>query len=140
MVNKTLNKPYSRPWYPEVWDMRVSGAIWGPVWRVSWEVILRSILGQFWVNSGSIWDPYLEEPHRTLHLAVGRALGLNMMEYEGPGGAWVGTRYSPPGTTQLPYPGYTPSRPTAHFMLPLVLVPRSKSGRGAQIRPSTLFK
>ena len=56
-------------------DLRV---ISGPVREVAGRVILGRFWGQFWVNLGSILDPYLRNLIKTLHLAVGRASRLNI--------------------------------------------------------------
>ena len=76
---------------------------------------MRSILGQFWVNSGSITDPYLRNLMKRSVIAfiwpwVG-PLALNIWNY----GSWdglVGTRYSPPSHPPGPHhPGYTSLAP-----------------------------
>ena len=71
-----------------------------------------SILGSFWVDSGSI----SRKPHQCtifkVHLAVGRALALELVNIGVLGGSVGSTRYSPsqyppvcttPGTPQLPH-------------------------------------
>ena len=69
--------------------MRVSGAISGPVWGGPWEVDSGVNSRSLLVNSRTL----PRKPHKTvifsLHLAVGRALGLEYTKYgvrEGPGG------------------------------------------------------
>ena len=72
--------------------------------------------GQSGGQSGSFWDPIWtlsEKPHKIavfhLHLAVGRALRLNMTNNGVLGGSWLGTGIAPPRPTLVPIPRVHPS-------------------------------
>ena len=74
MVNKTVNKPYSRPLISEGPGYEDLRAISGPVWGRSRMGQYEVILDPFWTHS----RPVSQKPHGNqyiyLHLAVGRAL------------------------------------------------------------------
>ena len=91
--------------------MRDLRAISGPVWGMVLE-------GHSGTVSGSFLDPIWtlsQKPHHLtrfyLHLAVGRALRLDLAQLWVPGGYWVGTGIAPPGPSHPHYPGYTPPAP-----------------------------
>ena len=86
-----------------------SEGIWGPVWDGGLEVNSGSILGHIWV-------PYLaisREPHHMarycLHLAVGRALYLNILNTGVRDGLGLGTGIAPPRTHPATIPRVHPS-------------------------------
>ena len=98
----------------------------------------------FWTHSRPLSRPSLRNLKKRLHLAVGRASGLEYVKYGVLGGYRVVHRYSPP---RYPPESHTPGTP----LLPpacrfrTVLLPRghcrqTKYSRGAHIRRATHFK
>ena len=95
---------------------------------------------------GPILDPFLdpsEKPHEIavfhLHLAVGRALRLNIDEYGPWEGTGLGTGIALPGTHPRPIPRVHPPYPALALAVADPAPRRTKPCRGAHIRPTTLF-
>ena len=71
---------------------------------------------------------------------MGRALSLKYTKYWVLEGAWVVPGIAPPGTHPVPYPGYTLPPRLAGQHGTARTVTQEEYGRGAHIRPTTLFK
>ena len=114
-------------------------AIWGPVWDQSGRVILRSILSQFW----TFLDPIsgnLIYPQIYLHLAVGRALALNILNMGPRMVLGLGTGIALPAHPSIPIPRVHPCPTPYSCSCTRTSCTQGKYGRGAHIRRPTHLK